>query len=206
MKTTKEDRYGDMIGAGAFVPESRVNGPGLRAVLWVRGCPFRCPGCFNPEFQDFDDSRLESVETVTRWILGATNTEGVSFSGGEPFSQAKALSKVAAAAKEAGKSVVVFTGHEKRALLESGDKDRRALLEQTDLLVAGPYDENKPSSHPLLGSSNQELVFLTGRYRNHDFGRGKKGEIRVKPDGSVELTGFLPFSKTGTLKSKKEET
>ncbi len=126
---------------------------------------------------------------------------------GEPFSQAKALSKVAAAAKEAGKSVVVFTGHEKRALLESGDKDRRALLEQTDLLVAGPYDGNKPSSHPLLGSSNQELVFLTGRYRNHDFGRqGKKGEIRVKPDGSIELTGFLPFAKTGTLKSKKEKT
>ncbi|NJO00209.1 MAG: 4Fe-4S cluster-binding domain-containing protein, partial [Anaerolineales bacterium] len=32
-----------------FLPQSRVNGPGLRAVLWVQGCSLGCPGCFNPQ-------------------------------------------------------------------------------------------------------------------------------------------------------------
>ena len=30
-----------------FLPHSRANGSGIRAVLWVQGCSLACPGCFN---------------------------------------------------------------------------------------------------------------------------------------------------------------
>lgn len=38
------------VFVGHFEPATRAMGPGLRACLWVRGCPIRCPGCATPEF------------------------------------------------------------------------------------------------------------------------------------------------------------
>ena len=35
--------------SGDLERDSIVNGPGLRAVLWVQGCRQHCPGCQNPE-------------------------------------------------------------------------------------------------------------------------------------------------------------
>ena len=31
-----------------------ANGEGVRVSLFVSGCDFHCPGCFNPEAQDFE--------------------------------------------------------------------------------------------------------------------------------------------------------
>lgn len=45
----------------AIVPGSRVNGPGLRAVLWLQGCLLHCPGCWNMATHRFDLSRNQSV-------------------------------------------------------------------------------------------------------------------------------------------------
>ena len=37
----------------AFVPASRANGPGLRAVVYVQGCSLQCAGCWNPDTHKF---------------------------------------------------------------------------------------------------------------------------------------------------------
>jgi anaerobic ribonucleoside-triphosphate reductase activating protein len=37
----------------AFVPGSRANGPGLRAVVFFQGCVLQCSGCWNPETHRF---------------------------------------------------------------------------------------------------------------------------------------------------------
>ena len=37
-----------------FVPDSRANGPGRRAVLWFQGSQLNRPGCWNPESHPFE--------------------------------------------------------------------------------------------------------------------------------------------------------
>lgn len=40
----------------SFVPASRANGPGLRAVVYVQGCSLKCHGCWNPDTHSFVDT------------------------------------------------------------------------------------------------------------------------------------------------------
>ncbi|MDP3771597.1 MAG: 4Fe-4S single cluster domain-containing protein [bacterium] len=49
------------VSVGAFEPVTRAMGPGLRACLWVRGCPMRCAGCATPEFIPFPDGHPYSL-------------------------------------------------------------------------------------------------------------------------------------------------
>lgn len=178
-----------LLRIAAFLPRSRVNGPGLRSVLWVQGCPLRCAGCFNPDFVPFAGGREAAPSAIANWMLAEPETEGVSFSGGEPFAQAEALAEVAEAVRAAGKGVLVFTGFAAATLRRRRDRGVRRLLAASDLLVAGPYQRARAQSHALLASSNQELVFLSERYRGVDPGV-RRVEFRVGSDGVVAVTGF----------------
>ncbi|CAK0756038.1 Anaerobic ribonucleoside-triphosphate reductase-activating protein [Gammaproteobacteria bacterium] len=177
----------------AYLPRSRANGPGLRSVVWTQGCPFNCSGCFNPDFLSFSGGRIVSVSEIVDWILTEEDTEGVSFSGGEPFSQASALAEVAERVHDAGKGVLIFTGFTSEALYKNTRIDIQRLLATTDLLVAGPYQRDKPCRHSLLASTNQELIFLTQRYRTLDLGH-RRMEFCISVAGEVTVTGFPMLS------------
>lgn len=185
---------GGTVSVAAFLPRSRVNGPGLRSVLWVQGCPMRCGGCFNRAFQEFDGRDRHAPEEIARWMLGAAGTEGVTFSGGEPFAQAAGLAAVARIVRKAGKGVVIFTGYSREELSLNESADWKALLEHADMVIAGPYEQGKPAPHPLLSSANQEILYLTDRYRGCAAGPGgKRVEFRISLTGDTVLTG-LPRS------------
>jgi anaerobic ribonucleoside-triphosphate reductase activating protein len=176
----------------AFLPRSRANGPGLRAVLWVQGCKLRCPGCFNADFLPLDGGTLHDPAEIAEWTLAEQEIEGLTFSGGEPFLQGLALAELARLVRTAAKSVVIFTGFDWDELEHSTDPGHRALLSQADTLIAGPYRQELPSPHPYLASANQRLVHLTGRYRNEDFttDRGRRVEFHIKPGGDMSVSGF----------------
>jgi hypothetical protein len=77
----------------AFIPASRANGPGLRAVVFFHGCTLACRGCFNPETHSFAGTEV-TVDAVADKVLRAHKEhgiEGVTFTGGEPMQQAPAL-------------------------------------------------------------------------------------------------------------------
>ncbi len=173
----------------AFLPRSRVNGPGLRSVLWVQGCPFRCPGCFNPDFLPCSGGKALTVDEAADLLLAEPDTEGVTFSGGEPFAQASILAKVADRVRAAGKGVLIFTGFEPEKLLSSHHDGIRRLLAAADLLVAGPYRQDQPCHKPLQASANQKLIQLTSRYQVADLGR-QRMEFRIGRDGAISVTGF----------------
>ena len=196
------------LRVAAFEPRSLANGPGVRAVLWVQGCGRRCPGCFNPGFLSSEGGRDVSVDEVVAWIAAAAQSEsgpieGLTFSGGEPFDQASPLAQVAGAARAQGLGVLVFTGHPWEDLETSADPGWRALLAATDLIVAGAYERERPGTHPLLSSANQRLVFLTDRYRHHDFGCKRRIELRIAADGTVRASGLgiLPVQATSAVSS-----
>jgi anaerobic ribonucleoside-triphosphate reductase activating protein len=137
------------------------------------------------------------VEELAEWFLAEPATEGVSFSGGEPFAQAAALAQVAERVRVAGKGVLVFSGFPAAALKTNGHPGVRRLLAAADLLVAGPYERDRPCRHPLLASANQELVYVTERYRGLDLGP-RRVEYRIGASGAMTLTGF-PATTHGAL-------
>ena len=64
-----------------------VDGPGVRFVVFVQGCPHGCPGCHNPDSHDSSGGREMTVEEVAEQLLGNPLTDGLTLSGGEPFAQ-----------------------------------------------------------------------------------------------------------------------
>lgn len=184
---------GRLINLAAFLPTSRVNGPGLRAVVWVQGCPRRCPGCFNQAMQEFRDNQPVPVTELAERILAVTGITGVTFSGGEPFAQADALAELAERLRRQGLDIVIFTGYTQAELTAGQNPDWHRLLAVTDLLIAGPFERERPSQQYLLGSANQELLFLTDRLKGHPALSAQPGqmlEITVDTGGMITLTGL----------------
>ena len=179
-----------------LLPETEVEGPGRRAALWVQGCPIQCPGCANGATWSLDGGYQATVEDLFNQICRQQNIEGVTFIGGEPFSQATALAALGQLCREHGLSVVTFTGYEHCRLVAARREDWNALLAVTDLLLAGPFlEDQKDFSRPWVGSRNQQFVFLTDRYRQiqaHCFSSKNGLEIQIAPDGGIRLNGLAP--------------
>lgn len=174
-----------------FLPRSRANGPGERTVIWVQGCPRKCPGCFNPESQNFAAKELVSVENLESRILAIKGIDGVTFSGGEPFAQAEALAMLAKKIHSLGLTVVCYTGYTVKQLREANREDWNTLLEQIDLLIDGPFIESERCHEPFRGSSNQKFYFLSGKISPEDVaGNPQTAEISLDLSGVITQTGF----------------
>lgn len=147
-------------------PVDVANGPGVRVSLFVSGCTHHCPECFNPETWDFAYGQpftQKEVDTILGY-LDKPYIKGLSLLGGEPFepeNQAAVLDlarQVRRAFPE--KTIWCYTGYlfEPLAAGKVG-KDSRALLEQLDVLVDGPFlIEKKNLSLRFRGSENQRIL------------------------------------------------
>ncbi|SCZ79439.1 pyruvate formate-lyase-activating protein [Acidaminobacter hydrogenoformans] len=91
-----------------------VDGPGIRTVFFLQGCPLKCQYCHNPDSQSFMGSSEITVEDVVqtarryREYYQATGG-GVTFSGGEPLMQGAFLIEALSALKAEGFSTCIDT-------------------------------------------------------------------------------------------------
>ena len=76
----------------SFQSLGTVDGPGVRAVVFMQGCPLRCACCHNPDTWDLGGGKLVSAEEIFRKIQRLRayfgKDGGVTVSGGEPLLQA----------------------------------------------------------------------------------------------------------------------
>jgi anaerobic ribonucleoside-triphosphate reductase activating protein len=170
-----------------------VLGPGRRAVIWVQGCPLRCRGCVAPETLPFAGGETRPVPELADWLVGLTDIEGVTLSGGEPFSQAGPLAELldAVRASRPGFTAMSYSGFRFEAL-HRGTPAERALLDRLDLLVDGPYVEARHADLLWRGSTNQRLLPLTERYAEVTARADSSGagiEVSVGGDGSFSWAG-----------------
>ncbi len=91
-----------------------VDGPGIRTIFFLQGCPLKCQYCHNPDSQHFMGSRHISVEEVLSISKRykeyyEVSGGGVTFSGGEPLMQGAFLIKALSALKDKGISTCVDT-------------------------------------------------------------------------------------------------
>ena len=145
----------------SIIPESIVDGPGIRMAVFVQGCPHRCPGCHNPQTHDPDGGHLISVSSVFEQYKENPLLRGITFSGGEPFCQPRALARLGELVKQAGGTVITYTGYLYEDLLEMS-KDQPEigeLLSVSDWIIDGPYIESLRSLElDWRGSSNQRII------------------------------------------------
>lgn len=142
--------------AGA-VQESIVDGPGIRYVIFTQGCPFHCKGCHNQQSWDFNGGLEVRLKVLYDEMKRDPLVGGVTFSGGEPFIQPKPLTVFAKIVKAQGYSLWSYTGFTFEKLLDN--PDRKALLEQLDVVVDGQFILSKKSLDlDFRGSSNQRII------------------------------------------------
>ena len=149
-----------------IVPESIVDGPGLRYAIFVQGCSHHCPGCHNPESQPTEGGTRYRIEDIYDDIRRFRIVKKVTFSGGEPFEQPVALADLAHMLKDAGYEVWSYSGYLYEDLRRRGtDTPEGAatqdLLNTIDVLVDGPFVMALRSLELVWkGSSNQRVINL----------------------------------------------
>jgi len=172
-----------MLEIHSYLPDSSVEGPERRFVIWVQGCSIRCEGCSNKQMWDMGKGRRIPVEELFTSIRAQKDIDGVTFLGGEPFDQAKPLAKLAEKVRQIGLGVVAFTGYLYEELKINGSVDQHALLNSTDLLIDGPFLKEKQTLVlPWAGSSNQHYIHITNRYVDYGFS-DVENRIEVRYDG-----------------------
>lgn len=147
----------------SYKPYNFVDGEGVRCSLYVSGCLFACEGCYNIKAQNFNAGILYTEELEKQIIqdIGASYCQGLTLLGGEPFLNTQVcLSLVRKLRSVYGKSKDIWswTGYTWEELqLETPDK--KALLQELDILVDGRFDITKRDlTLQFRGSSNQRII------------------------------------------------
>ena len=151
----------DTIRLYGLVAESIVDGPGYRTAIFTQGCPYNCPGCHNPESQPFEGGRLWTLDEVEKQFANDPLLSGITLTGGEPAEQAEACAELAHRAHQKGLNVWTYTGTTLEKLEERAKEDKhlRRLLDETDVLVDGPFLlADRSLELDFCGSRNQRVI------------------------------------------------
>ncbi|VEI13410.1 anaerobic ribonucleoside-triphosphate reductase activating protein [Trueperella bialowiezensis] len=159
---------GRVLSAGYvadYKPFNFVDGEGVRCSLYVSGCPFKCPGCYNAAAQSFRYGKPYTPELEERIMddLAQPYVAGLSLVGGEPMLSAPILLPLVRRVRERfgdAKDIWIWSGYTYEQLLAE-QADKRELLEACDVLVDGPFIK-RLYHHDLAfrGSSNQRIIDL----------------------------------------------
>lgn len=136
------------------------NGPGVRVSIFVQGCAFHCPNCFNPETHDFNGGQEYDQQTIDK-VIELCDKEyivGLSILGGEPMHpiNREGVTLLAKTFKEKypHKNIWMWTGY----LFDKDLKDLE-VMKYIDVLVDGVYiDELHRFDLKWKGSSNQRVI------------------------------------------------
>ena len=151
-----------MIRVHSYESMGTFDGPGLRLVVFLQGCNFRCLYCANP---DTIDPKGESKETPAEDILQMAMSQkpffgkkgGVTFSGGEPTFQAKELIPLFKRLKEVGIHICVDTNG------SIWNEDVKELLTIADLILLDVKQFNA-ERHKLLTERSNEQTLRTAEW------------------------------------------
>lgn len=209
---------GDMGFVHSFTTGSTLDGPGVRVVVWLSGCQFRCLYCHNPDTWNMTNGIPVTLdrakEQLAKYRHGLKAMKGgLTISGGEPLMQNKFVVKLFSAAKEMGVHTALDTNGFLGTRLSDDDLQNIDLV----LLDMKAWDEER---HRRLVGADAEPV--------RDFARrlaSAKRPVWVRfvlvpgltddPEeisriaeftaglGNVERVDVLPFHQMGSFKWKQ---
>lgn len=171
-----------------------VDGPGLRYVIFLSGCPLRCVYCHNPDTQDHKCGTYTSADEVVAQALRYRNfirKGGITISGGEPLLQPEFVKAVFQSARRAGLHTALDTcGF-------VGDRADDELLQSTDLVLLDIKSWN-PALYKSVTGVKLEPTLRFAR-RLSDMGKAMWIRFVLVPgltDGEENMRGLAGFIKT----------
>ena len=145
------------IRIAGLVNDSIVDGPGFRYAIFTQGCPHNCPGCHNPETHSFTGGKCVDTREIIENFRKNPLLDGITLTGGDPFCQPAPCTELARAAHESNLNVWAYSGYLFEEIL--ADPAMRAMLEEVDVLVDGPFLlAQRTLSLRFRGSKNQRLI------------------------------------------------
>lgn len=148
------------------------NGEGVGVALFVQGCHFHCPNCFNPETWDFNGGKKWTEEVKNKFLelVNRPYIKRISILGGEPLAEENLdsvldlVNKIRLSSPK--KSIWIYSGYtweeildEDYNFLEMHDNLRQAIIAQCNVFVDGKYKESQRDiTLPYRGSKNQRLI------------------------------------------------
>lgn len=147
----------------SYKPFNFVDGEGVRCSLYVSGCRFNCPGCYNKAAQNFKYGQPYTQELEDKIIedLSQPYVQGLTLLGGEPFLNTQVCLRLCRRLRaEFGhtKDIWSWTGYTFDELLQDSD-DKLELLNLIDILVDGRFKlDQKDLTLQFRGSKNQRII------------------------------------------------
>lgn len=145
-----------MIKVHSYESMGTYDGPGLRLVVFLQGCPFRCLYCANPDTISFEGGTPTDLEHIVKMAVNQKaffgKKGGVTFSGGEPTAQAKELISLVDALHEQGINVCIDTNG------GIWTPDVETLMQKVDLVLLDIKQMNPDRHTSLTGRSNSQTL------------------------------------------------
>ena len=211
-----------MIGKiSSYESFGTVDGPGIRFVLFMGGCPLRCKYCHNPESWFLDRCKDYSVDEIVKLVEKNKSyymsNGGVTISGGEPLVQLDFLIELCCSLKEKGYNVAIDTSgflFDWLNVLKFNE-----LIKSVDLFLLD-IKHISPIKHKEITGVSNESVLKFAHYLDRN---GKKVWIRyvlvpnltdnecdmfrlrdfIDSLGNVEKVEVLPYHNMGIEKYEK---
>ena len=207
----------------SFESFGTVDGPGIRFVVFLQGCPLRCKYCHNPDTWGAGGKEY-SAEEVARQALRYKNyfgdKGGVTATGGEPLLQIDFVIELFSILKSKGIHTCVDTsGITFKATDEKSVEKHKKLLEVTDLFLLDIKHIDSAGHKELTGQGNENTLAFAKFLSD----KGKKMWIRhvlvpgitdddklleklkafVDELKTVEKVEVLPYHTMGVVKYEK---
>lgn len=152
------------------------NGEYAGVSLFVQGCPYHCPGCFNPDTHDFLGGKewTDELEEKFMQLIDKPHIKRVSFLGGEPLARENVctvnylIEKIRRLFPD--KKIWLWTGNTFENILKKQDEfdnERISVISKLDFLIDGPFIEGKKNLNlKWRGSENQNVYNIKKTKKN----------------------------------------
>ena len=137
-----------------------ILGPGRRLAIWTTGCPYKCDGCIEEKLRDIEYGEKISIDDFIEQIQPVVSQlKAVTFSGGEPLFQRKALLNLIQHLPEST-DIMLYTGMPAEQFMAEYTEFHSYI----DICVTGPFVQKLHGNLLWRGSSNQKLISPSGKY------------------------------------------
>lgn len=181
-----------------------ADGPGVRYIVFLKGCNMRCQYCHNPDTWAKDGGELMTPEEVLKKALRYKTywkeKGGITVSGGEALLQIDFVTELFRLAKEKGVNTCLDTSGNPFTMEEPFKSKFDELMKYTDLFMLDIKHMDDAAHRKLTGQTNQNILEMASYLSDH----GKAMWIRhvlvpgitTEEDELYRLRSFLDTLKT----------
>lgn len=136
-----------------------VDGPGIRFVIFMQGCPLRCQYCHNPDTWQTDTNKLITVDEIMQKYDGVkefVQSGGITVTGGEPLLQIDFVTELFKVSKAHG----IHTALDTSGIIFNPENTENInkLLKYTDLVLLDIKHIDDEEHKKLTGASNKNIL------------------------------------------------